>query len=192
MARSTPMIETDRTVEQKSGYAASDGSSADHHEQSISELVSNLLESSRRDANRETVKAILDALQSDNVVKQPDQQVSDEPPIEVSESNTSTLTGTLKLFVAEEQEIWSEIGWEKRTPKSDKLERRRCQDEAGPARKIHEGIPPGSSEAGNGREAIIAGGSPPVVPGAIDVRVLGEGTKGRQTGRCRQDVQALD
>ena len=32
----------------------------------------------------------------------------------------------------------------------------------------------------------------PVVPGAIDVRVLGEGTKGRQTGRCRQDVQALD
>ena len=73
-----------------------------------------------------------------------------------------------------------EIGWEKRTPKSDKLERRRCQDEAGPARKIHEGIPPGSSEAGNGREAIIAGGSPPVVPGAIDVRVLGEGTVGNQ------------
>ena len=61
-----------------------------------------------------------------------------------------------------------------------------------PSRKIHEGIPPGSSEAGNGREAIIARGSPPVVPGAIDVRVLGEGTKGRQTGRCRQDVQAID
>ena len=58
------------------------------------------------------------------------------------------------------------------TPKSDKLERRRCQDERCPSRKIHEGIPPGSSEAGNGREAIIAGGSPPVVPGAIDVRVL--------------------
>ena len=85
-----------------------------------------------------------------------------------------------------------EIGWEKRTPKSDKIERRRCQYERCPSRKIHEGIPPGSSEAGNGREAIIAGGSPPVVPGAIDVRVLGEGTKGRQTGRCRQDVQALD
>ena len=34
----------------------------------------------------------------------------------------------------------------------------------------------------------IIAGSPPVVPGAIDVRVLGEGTKGRQTGRCRQDV----
>ena len=48
-----------------------------------------------------------------------------------------------------------------------------------PQGRIHEGIPPGSSEAGNGREAIIAGGSPPVVPGAIDVRVLGEGTKGR-------------
>ena len=86
----------------------------------------------------------------------------------------------------------AEIGWEKRTPKSDKIERRRCQYERCPSRKIHEGIPPGSSEAGNGREAIIAGGSPPVVPGAIDVRVLGEGTKGRQTGRCRQDVQALD
>ena len=88
--------------------------------------------------------------------------------------------------------IVTEIGWKKRTPKSDKIERRRCQYERCPSRKIHEGIPPGSSEAGNGREAIIAGGSPPVVPGAIDVRVLGEGTKGRQTGRCRQDVQALD
>ncbi len=29
-----------------------------------------------------------------------------------------------------------EVGWEKWTPKSDKLERRRCQDEAGPARKV--------------------------------------------------------
>ena len=91
-----------------------------------------------------------------------------------------------------ERDAVPEIGWKKRTPKSDKIERRRCQYERCPSRKIHEGIPPGSSEAGNGREAIIAGGSPPVVPGAIDVRVLGEGTKGRQTGRCRQDVQALD
>ena len=33
---------------------------------------------------------------------------------------------------------------------------------------------------------------PAVCPWRIDVRVLGEGTKGRQTGRCRQDVQALD
>ena len=96
-------------------------------------------------------------------------------------------------FVGLERSIRvAEIGWEKRTPKSDKIERRRCQYERCPSRKIHEGIPPGSSEAGNGREAIIAGGSPPVVHGAIDVRVLGEGTKGRQTGRCRQDVQALD
>ena len=29
-----------------------------------------------------------------------------------------------------------EVGWEKWTPKSDKLERRRCQDEEGPARKV--------------------------------------------------------
>ena len=103
----------------------------------------------------------------------------------------------LKTTLHEEElkelkDLQGEIGWEKRTPKSDKIERRRCQYERCPSRKIHEGIPPGSSEAGNGREAIIAGGSPPVVPGAIDVRVLGEGTKGRQTGRCRQDVQALD
>ena len=34
-----------------------------------------------------------------------------------------------------------EIGWEKRTPKSDKIERRRCQYERCPSRKIHEGIP---------------------------------------------------
>ena len=29
-----------------------------------------------------------------------------------------------------------EVGWEKWTPKSDKLERRRCQDEEGPGRKV--------------------------------------------------------
>ena len=34
-----------------------------------------------------------------------------------------------------------EVGWEKWTPKSDKLERRRCQDEEGPARKVYQGIP---------------------------------------------------
>ena len=34
------------------------------------------------------------------------------------------------------QPLISEVGWEKWTPKSDKLERRRCQDEEGPARKV--------------------------------------------------------
>ena len=33
---------------------------------------------------------------------------------------------------------WIEVGWEKWTPKSDKLERRRCQDEEGPARKVYQ------------------------------------------------------
>ena len=68
----------------------------------------------------------------------------------------------------------SEVGWEKWTPKSDKLERRRCQYERCPSRKIHEGIPPGSSEAGNGRESVIARGRASVVLTAIDVGVLGE------------------
>ena len=119
-------------------------------------------------------------------------------PLPEQHSIATTLKGVDEVIkqTREEREglqsLKAEIGWKKRTPKSDKIERRRCQYERCPSRKIHEGIPPGSSEAGNGREAIIAGGSPPVVPGAIDVRVLGEGTKGRQTGRCRQDEQALD
>ena len=67
-----------------------------------------------------------------------------------------------------------EVGWEKWTPKSDKLERRRCQDEEGPARKVYQGIPAGSSEAGIGRESVIARGRASVVLTAIDVGVLGE------------------
>ena len=31
----------------------------------------------------------------------------------------------------------AEIGWEKRTPKSDKIERRRCQYERCPSRNVH-------------------------------------------------------
>ena len=68
----------------------------------------------------------------------------------------------------------SEVGWEKWTPKSDKLERRRCQDEEGPARKVYQGIPAGSSEAGIGGESVIARGRASVVLTAIDVGVLGE------------------
>ena len=40
---------------------------------------------------------------------------------------------------------------------------------------IHEGIPAGSSEAGIGRESVIARGRASVVLTAIDVGVLGEG-----------------
>ena len=67
-----------------------------------------------------------------------------------------------------------EVGWEKWTPKSDKLERRRCQEEEGPGRKVYQGIPAGSSEAGIGRESVIARGRGSVVLTAIDVGVLGE------------------
>ena len=70
--------------------------------------------------------------------------------------------------------LTNEVGWEKWTPKSDKLERRRCQDEEGPARKVYQGIPAGSSEAGIGRKSVIARGRASVVLTAIDVRVLGE------------------
>ncbi|MFH1560194.1 MAG: thiamine pyrophosphate-binding protein, partial [Chloroflexota bacterium] len=49
----------------------------------------------------------------------------------------------------------TEVGWEKWTPKVDRIERRRCQHEEDPARKVHERVPPGSSEAGNGRETVL-------------------------------------
>ena len=73
-----------------------------------------------------------------------------------------------------ERTIVPDVGWEKWTPKSDKLERRRCQDEEGPARKVYQGIPAGSSEAGIVRESVIARGRASVVLSAIDVGVLGE------------------
>ena len=76
--------------------------------------------------------------------------------------------------ITNQDQALREVGWEKWTPKSDKLERRRCQDEEGPARKVYQGIPAGSSEAGIGRESVIARGRASVVLTAIDVGVLGE------------------
>ena len=90
-----------------------------------------------------------------------DRGVDDLEQIEQHEMLTAELEG-------------AEVGWEKWTPKSDKLERRRCQDEEGPARKVYQGIPAGSSEAGIGRESVIARGRASVVLTAIDVGVLGE------------------
>jgi hypothetical protein len=49
----------------------------------------------------------------------------------------------------------SEIGWEKRTPKSDKIDRQRCQHERYPARKAHPGVPSGSGKTDYGGEAIF-------------------------------------
>ena len=88
----------------------------------------------------------------------------------------SIVEGGLTLRFNDEYagDIATEVGWEKWTPKSDKLERRRCQDEEGPARKVYQGIPAGSSEAGIGRESVIARGRASVVLTAIDVGVLGE------------------
>ena len=86
---------------------------------------------------------------------------------------TAHLT-ELKARVSKNYKDFPEVGWEKWTPKSDKLERRRCQDEEGPARKVYQGIPAGSSEAGIGRESVIARGRASVVLTAIDVGVLGE------------------
>ena len=41
-----------------------------------------------------------------------------------------------KVLMTSHSAMTVEVGWEKWTPKSDKLERRRCQDEEGPARKV--------------------------------------------------------
>ena len=49
-----------------------------------------------------------------------------------------------------------EVGWIKRTPKSNKMNRRRCQHERDSSGKVHQRVPPGSGEAGNRREAVDA------------------------------------
>ena len=87
---------------------------------------------------------------------------------------TEWVGDTVMLATGYRAAVECEVGWEKWTPKSDKLERRRCQDEEGPARKVYQGIPAGSSEAGIGRESVIARGRASVVLSAIDVGVLGE------------------
>ena len=59
------------------------------------------------------------------------------------------------------RKLMSEVGWEKWTPKSGKIDRWRCQLERDSARKVHQEIPGGSGETGNGREDILAGSSLP-------------------------------
>ena len=49
-----------------------------------------------------------------------------------------------------------EVGWNKWTPKSDRIKRRRCQIERDSTRKVHEGVSRGSGEAGNRGEAVAA------------------------------------
>ncbi len=67
-----------------------------------------------------------------------------------------------------------EVGWIKRTPKSDRIERRRCQVERGSTRKVHEGVPARSGETGDGGGVILGGGSPAAVLADIDIGELGE------------------
>src|SRR3990172_5844848 len=55
-----------------------------------------------------------------------------------------------------EGKVEVEVGWIKRTPKSNKIKRWRCQNERGSARKVYQGVQGGSGEAGNRGEAIIA------------------------------------
>ena len=49
-----------------------------------------------------------------------------------------------------------EVRWKKWTLKSDRIERRRCQDERYSARKVDEGVSWGSSEDGVRRRHVIA------------------------------------
>ena len=88
--------------------------------------------------------------------------------VEINSNNTEYVMRRIR-------QLYFEVGWEKRTPKSGKIERRRCQNERDSTRKVHEGVSRGSGENGNGREAIVTGGSPSAVLAAIDVSDLGEG-----------------
>jgi hypothetical protein len=65
-----------------------------------------------------------------------------------------------------------EVGWKKRTPKSDKIERRRCRIEKRSAREILEGIEGRSGKDGNGGRAIVTGSSQKAVVTAIDAEEL--------------------
>ena len=69
----------------------------------------------------------------------------------------------------------SEVRWKKWTPKSGKIDRRRCQHERDPARKVHQGIPSGSGQTGHGGEVVFAGGRPAVVPGPLNTQLLAQG-----------------
>ena len=88
--------------------------------------------------------------------------------------DSGTLVERINFVSDQVGNIDLEVGWEKWTPKSDKLERRRCQHEEGPARKGHRGIPRGSSKVGIGRASVIARGRASVVLTTIDIEVLGE------------------
>jgi hypothetical protein len=84
------------------------------------------------------------------------------------------------------------VGWRKRTPKSDKIERRRCWIEKGSTREIHKGIEGRSGKDGTGGEVVGAGGSPEAVIATIDTDELDKGIQGRQARRHRENISSTD
>ena len=67
-----------------------------------------------------------------------------------------------------------DVGWNKWTPKSGKIERRRCQIERDPTRKVHEGVPRRGGETGYGGEVVLGGGCPAAFIAARDIGELGK------------------
>jgi len=97
-----------------------------------------------------------------------------EALIEKNDSEKKNLEFSALLDKNRKEEK-SDIRWKKWTPKSDTIERRRCQDERDSARKVHEGVSRRSSKDGYGWRHDIAGGGQTVIITAIDVRELAKG-----------------
>src|SRR4030066_1207325 len=85
-----------------------------------------------------------------------------------------------------------EVRWIKRTPKSGRIDRRRCQVERDSIRKVHEGVSARSSEAGDGRRVVMGRSRPAVVFAYIDIGKLGESSKGGEARGGGQEVSAVD
>jgi hypothetical protein len=98
----------------------------------------------------------------------------------------------LNIFGSQIKVPASVVGWRKRTPKSDKIERRRCWIEKGSTREIHEGIEGRSGKDGTGGEVVGAGGSPEAVIATIDTDELDKGIQGRQARRHRENISSTD
>ena len=62
----------------------------------------------------------------------------------------------------------SEVGWIKRTRKSDKMKRRRCPNEKSSAGKVYQGVSARSSEIGHRGETTLGRSSAAFIFAAID------------------------
>jgi len=88
--------------------------------------------------------------------------------------------------------ISTEVGWIERTPKSDRIERRRCQVEKGSSGKVHKGVQARSGEAGVRGGVVLGGGRLAAVFADIDTGELGEGGEGWKAWRRGQELSAVD